>query len=55
MLFDSLSDFGATEAAFFYDVTLKEPAMMRDKPAVTWLRILADRAEKLIKDLAPLA
>jgi hypothetical protein len=53
VLFGSLSDFGATEATFIYDVTLSEPAMMRDKPAVTWLRILADRAEKVIMDLAP--
>lgn len=55
VLFGSLPEFGATEAAFSYDIALKEPSMMREKAAVTWLRILADRAEKVIKDLAPLA
>jgi hypothetical protein len=55
VLFGSLSDFGVTGAAFFYDVALQEPPMMRGRPAMTWLRILADRAEKVIKDLAPLA
>ncbi len=53
VLFGSPSDFGATEAAFVYDVILREPAMMRDKTAVTWLRILADRVEKIIKYLPP--
>jgi hypothetical protein len=31
VLFGSLSDFGATGAAFFYHVALKEPPMMRNR------------------------
>ena len=55
VLFGSPADFAATEATFFFDVTLSEPMMLRDKPAVTWLRLLADRAETVITDLACLA
>jgi hypothetical protein len=52
VLFGSPADLTATEATFFFDVTLSEPVMLRDKPAVTWLRLLADRAETVITDLA---
>ena len=55
VLFGSPADFAATEATFFFDVTLSEPMMLRDKPAVTWLRLLADRAKTVITDLACLA
>ena len=52
ILFGPPADFAATEATFFFNVTLSEPVMLRDKPAATWLRILADRAETVITDLA---
>jgi len=55
VLFGSPADLAATEATFFFDVTLSEPVMLRDKPAVIWLRLLADRAETVITDLACLA
>jgi hypothetical protein len=55
VLFGSPADLAATDATFFFGVTLSEPAMLRDKPAVTWLRLLADRAETVITDLACLA
>lgn len=55
VLFGSPADFAATEATFFFDITFSEPVMLRDKPAVTWLRLLADRAATVITDLARLA
>jgi hypothetical protein len=47
--------FGATRTTLSFDVILGEPAMLRDRPAVTQLRILAGLAEKVVHDLAPLA
>lgn len=49
------ADFGATRTALSFDVMLGEPEMLRDKPAITQLRILAGLAEKVVRDLAPLA
>lgn len=49
------ADFGATRTALSFDVMLGEPEMMRDKSAITQLRILAGLAEKVVQDLAPLA
>jgi hypothetical protein len=46
---------GATNATLTFDLRLGEPARMREESAVTWLRILAGLAEKVIRDLAPLA
>jgi len=45
----------AAKATLTFDLTLGEPARMTDESAVTWLRILAGLAEKVIRDLAPLA
>jgi hypothetical protein len=56
ILFGSSAGAGlsATKATLTFDMTLGEPARMRDESAVTWLRILAGLAEKVIRDLAPL-
>jgi hypothetical protein len=51
----SLSDFGATAATLTFDMMLGEPKMLRERSAITQLRILAGLAEKVIRDLAPLA
>jgi hypothetical protein len=48
-------DFGATGTALSFDMMLREPEMLRDKSAITQLRILAGLAEKIIRDLVPLA
>jgi hypothetical protein len=48
-------DFGATQTTLGIDMMLGEPEMLRDKSAITQLRILAGLAEKVIRDLAPLA
>jgi hypothetical protein len=45
----------AAKATLTFDLTLGEPARMREESAVTWFRILAGLAEKVIRDLAPLA
>jgi len=45
----------AAKATLTFDLTLGEPARMREESAVTWLRILAGLAEKTIRDLAPFA
>lgn len=55
VLFGSPSDFGATAATLTFDMMLGEPEMLRERSAVTQLRILAGLAEKVIRDLAPLA
>jgi hypothetical protein len=47
--------FGATRTTLSFDVILGEPEMLRDRPAVTQLRILTGLAEKAVHDLAPLA
>ncbi len=49
------SDFGATGATLTFDMMLGEPEMLRERSAITQLRILAGLAEKVIRDLAPLA
>lgn len=56
ILFGSSAGAGlsATKATLTFDMTLGEPARMKDESAVTWLRILAGLAEKVIRDLAPL-
>jgi hypothetical protein len=45
----------AAKATLTFDLTLGEPARMREESAVTWLRILAGLAEQTIRNLAPLA
>ena len=57
IIFKSLDDVGlrAANATLTFEMTLGEPAMVTDKSAVTWLRILAGLAEKVVRDLAPLA
>jgi hypothetical protein len=45
----------AANATLTFDLRLGEPARMREESAVTWLRILAGLAEKVIRDFAPLA
>lgn len=45
----------AAKATLTFDLTLGQPARMREESAVTWLRILAGLAERTIRDLAPLA
>jgi len=55
VLLGSPSDFGATAATLTFDVMLGEPEMLRGKSVVTQLRILAGLAERIIRDLAPLA
>jgi len=55
VLFGSPSDFGATAATLTFDVLLGEPEMLRERSAITQLRILAGLAEKVIRDLGPLA
>lgn len=57
VLFTSSESVGlsAAKATLSFDLTLGEPARVTDKSAVTWLRILAGLAEKVIRDLAPLA
>jgi hypothetical protein len=49
------ADFGATRTTLSFDMMLGKPEMLRDKSAITQLRILAGLAEKVIRDLAPLA
>ena len=49
------ADFSATQTALRIDMMFGEPVMLRDKSAVTQLQVLAGLAEKLIRDLAPLA
>lgn len=49
------ADFGATRTSLSFDVMLGEPEMLRKKSAITQLRILAGLAEKVVRDLAPLA
>jgi hypothetical protein len=49
------ADFGATQTTLSVDMMLGEPEMLRDKSAITQLRILAGLAEEVIRDLAPLA
>jgi hypothetical protein len=44
--------FGATRTTLSFDVMLAEPEMLRGKPAVTQLRILAGLAEKVVRELA---
>jgi hypothetical protein len=57
ILFTSPHDVGlsAAKATLNFDMTLEEPARVTDKSAVHWLRILAGLAEKVVRDLAPLA
>jgi hypothetical protein len=45
----------AAKATLTFDLTLGGPARVTEESAVTWLRILAGLAEKVIRDLAPLA
>lgn len=49
------ADFGATRTTLSFGIMLGEPEMLRDKSAITQLRILAGLAEKIICGLAPLA
>jgi hypothetical protein len=55
VLFGYPSDFGATAATLTFDVMFGEPKMLRERSAITQLRILAGLAETVIRDLAPLA
>jgi len=47
--------FGATAATLTFDIMLGEPEMLREEPAVTQLTMLAELAERTIRNLAPVA
>jgi hypothetical protein len=49
------TDFGALQTSLNFNVILGELGVLQDKSAVSQLRILADLAEKVIRDLSPLA
>jgi hypothetical protein len=55
VLFGSPSDFGATATTLTFEVVLAEPEMLRERSAITQLRILAGLAEKVIRDLAAIS
>ena len=49
------SDFGATAATLTFDIMLGEPEMLREGSAVTQLRMLAELAERTIRNLVLVA
>jgi hypothetical protein len=53
--FPNGADFGVTQTTLSLDMMLAEPEMLRDNSAISQLRILAGLAEKVIRDLVPLA
>jgi hypothetical protein len=53
--FPNGADFGVTQTTLNFDMRLAESGMLRNDSAVTQLRMLAGRAENVIRDLAPLA
>jgi len=56
VLFDVQNGLGlnATETHFTFDVTLGEPEVLTHQSVVVQLRILADLAESVIRQLTPL-